>query len=617
MRSRSGISARNCARCALALTACATAAGQTPLSPFTSEVFTPDGDLREFVSALGSGQSYFVTSGTAFGRFRNDAELAPGVFPSRDALPIDGTLPAGASGFGDAPQAAAALSPTGFNLGRIFAAYNPAAAGGAYFIALDVSAPAELDLQFGTQPLAFDVDGDGSIVLAAEASGCAGLSEAPFGSAPDVYAVLLDLDRNGDADVRVQFIETADAAQAVPPNAVFLGQYQVPAGGGAASIRRWVQIDPLGVAMTPAQLTRFADQHLDSNGDGLRDIGALGIGADIELMLTRVQPEALDPVLDAVDPFRTRGGSRACVNVLGSADASGDECLSGGEDSIQAQFTFPQPEIELVHQARVAEFPAGVYVSALQSYPAHGLEFRVAVTNYGNALLQSVELTPLNPDCFAGMIVRMEGPTYLSRPPGIRDFAADFWAALPIGTPIQLDDPQAPTPGLLPAGGCTAGLTGETLEFTFVAEPPPACPAAACFSEFAVSGEALIDPIPGDEEDGTADEFTIEVRDALDTQTPREGAGDDRVALTVLAMPGDANCDGRVNNFDIDSYVAALLFTNEPLAPASYSGAQWCWDARHCWGDIDGDGRLNNFDIDPFVMCIVLLPPAGHPCPLP
>jgi hypothetical protein len=60
---------------------------------------------------------------------------------------------------------------------------------------------------------------------------------------------------------------------------------------------------------------------------------------------------------------------------------------------------------------------------------------------------------------------------------------------------------------------------------------------------------------------------------------------------------GDVNCDGNVNNFDIDAFVLALV---DPTAyAAQYPG---CDIAA---ADIDGDGAVNNFDIDPFVACVI------------
>jgi hypothetical protein len=57
--------------------------------------------------------------------------------------------------------------------------------------------------------------------------------------------------------------------------------------------------------------------------------------------------------------------------------------------------------------------------------------------------------------------------------------------------------------------------------------------------------------------------------------------------------PGDLNCDGVVNNFDIDPFVLALS------QPGAYAAAYPDCPIENA--DIDGDGVVNNFDIDPFV----------------
>jgi hypothetical protein len=59
---------------------------------------------------------------------------------------------------------------------------------------------------------------------------------------------------------------------------------------------------------------------------------------------------------------------------------------------------------------------------------------------------------------------------------------------------------------------------------------------------------------------------------------------------------GDMNCDGLVNNFDIDPFVLAL--TN----PAAYVTQYPNCDPA--FADINRDGSVNNFDIDPFVTCV-------------
>ncbi|QOJ15285.1 MAG: hypothetical protein HRU75_11865 [Planctomycetia bacterium] len=80
----------------------------------------------------------------------------------------------------------------------------------------------------------------------------------------------------------------------------------------------------------------------------------------------------------------------------------------------------------------------------------------------------------------------------------------------------------------------------------------------------------------------------------------------------------DSNCDGLINNFDIDPFVAGILDPQNPVAPAAYAAsvpnAQECWDKRACWGDANCDAVFNNFDIDPFVNCL-LFPLDCTPCP--
>lgn len=76
-----------------------------------------------------------------------------------------------------------------------------------------------------------------------------------------------------------------------------------------------------------------------------------------------------------------------------------------------------------------------------------------------------------------------------------------------------------------------------------------------------------------------------------------EGGVDDVRAYLVYCEPvilaGDMNCDGEVNNFDIDAFVLGLT------DPAAYATAYP--DCDIAAGDINGDGVMNNFDIDPFV----------------
>lgn len=69
-----------------------------------------------------------------------------------------------------------------------------------------------------------------------------------------------------------------------------------------------------------------------------------------------------------------------------------------------------------------------------------------------------------------------------------------------------------------------------------------------------------------------------------------------QAAITPQYLPGDMNCDGVIDNFDIDPFVLALT------DPAAYDAA--FPDCDRDLGDINGDGTLDNFDIDPFVALI-------------
>jgi hypothetical protein len=83
------------------------------------------------------------------------------------------------------------------------------------------------------------------------------------------------------------------------------------------------------------------------------------------------------------------------------------------------------------------------------------------------------------------------------------------------------------------------------------------------------------------------------------------GGGRGLFQLNISSIPvirGDMNCDGTVNNFDIDAFVLAVT------SPAAYQTAfPEC--PLHA-ADINGDNFQNNFDIDAFVDCII-----NHGCP--
>lgn len=60
---------------------------------------------------------------------------------------------------------------------------------------------------------------------------------------------------------------------------------------------------------------------------------------------------------------------------------------------------------------------------------------------------------------------------------------------------------------------------------------------------------------------------------------------------------GDCNCDGVIDNFDLDAFVLALI------NPISFSIEYPQCDPLAA--DINGDGVVTNFDIDPFIHCLI------------
>lgn len=70
--------------------------------------------------------------------------------------------------------------------------------------------------------------------------------------------------------------------------------------------------------------------------------------------------------------------------------------------------------------------------------------------------------------------------------------------------------------------------------------------------------------------------------------------------LIVLGPPlgdGDMNCDGAVNNFDIDLFVAAIL------DPVAFTAAHPDCPAENA--DVNDDELVNNFDVDAFVTLLL------------
>ncbi|MGE0482149.1 MAG: hypothetical protein AB7Q17_16940 [Phycisphaerae bacterium] len=69
------------------------------------------------------------------------------------------------------------------------------------------------------------------------------------------------------------------------------------------------------------------------------------------------------------------------------------------------------------------------------------------------------------------------------------------------------------------------------------------------------------------------------------------------IAVYIPPRPGDLNCDKRVNHFDIDPFVAALV--DAEFYQQNYG---WC---RRDLADVNRDGAIDVFDVDAFVDAVV------------
>jgi hypothetical protein len=85
---------------------------------------------------------------------------------------------------------------------------------------------------------------------------------------------------------------------------------------------------------------------------------------------------------------------------------------------------------------------------------------------------------------------------------------------------------------------------------------------------------------------------------AKHTHSESPGSDGDAYAYRVpIDLPGDLNCDGAIDAFDIDPFVMALT------DPEAYALAHP--DCDYMQADMNGDGLVNAFDIDPFVAALV------------
>lgn len=112
----------------------------------------------------------------------------------------------------------------------------------------------------------------------------------------------------------------------------------------------------------------------------------------------------------------------------------------------------------------------------------------------------------------------------------------------------------------------------------------------------ATSGDYHLSPISPCINTGDPDFVAPAQRDMDGARRVWAGRIDIGADETASYATGDVNCDGAVNNFDIDAFVLALADV------AAYAAAYP--DCEVSVADASGDGSVNNFDIDCFISCL-------------
>lgn len=171
------------------------------------------------------------------------------------------------------------------------------------------------------------------------------------------------------------------------------------------------------------------------------------------------------------------------------------------------------------------------------------------------------------------------------------------------GTPIG---PTPITDGAFSLTGVPVNSTG-TLSYSSTGIPCAALTAAGmpCSDTQSLDqGTQIADQFGGTL---TSQSRVVTLTSAIDVTSPLDPAYPDLGTIHVWGTvrgsvyvpppaPGDTNCDGVVNTFDIDPFVLALT------SPDGYAAAQPTCEISAA--DANGDGVVNTFDIDPFVLLL-------------
>jgi hypothetical protein len=139
-------------------------------------------------------------------------------------------------------------------------------------------------------------------------------------------------------------------------------------------------------------------------------------------------------------------------------------------------------------------------------------------------------------------------------------------------------------------GSAAVSMDSPIFRTVYLGFPFEALPGAAEREAVLAAILAWFRPFIDCNDNGIADHADI----ALGTSLDEDGDGIPDECQGFL--PGDMNCDGTVDRFDIEPFVQALV--NPQLYLSLYPDC----DINNA--DVNADGLLNVFDIDPFILLL-------------
>ncbi len=166
-------------------------------------------------------------------------------------------------------------------------------------------------------------------------------------------------------------------------------------------------------------------------------------------------------------------------------------------------------------------------------------------------------------------------------PPACGALGADVWFEL-----------RAERSGVHHFTTCTAALTFDSVLAAYAGEDCDG-PLLACSDDACGLGSAISISVAAGER----------VRVRVGGWFGAEGTGELVVIPPGECVAGDSNCDGLVDNADIDCFLAALLDTTGMLWFECAGGD--CVGRYLCANDLNHDQRVDNGDIERFLVCLM------------